>query len=111
MPLFLCATIGTTPSTAVDPLGPLGAVAKEFGVWVHVDGAYGASACICPEYSHFMEGVENTDSFSFNPHKWLFTGLDCCCLWVKHKAALVESLSTNAEYLRNKASDSDQVLL
>lgn len=110
VPLFLCASVGTTASTAVDPLGLLGAVAKEYGIWVHVDGAYAVSACICPEFRHFMEGVENADSLSFNPHKWLFTGLDCCCLWVKHPAALVESLSTNPEFLRNKPSESSQVV-
>ncbi|KAH6776705.1 Pyridoxal phosphate transferases superfamily protein [Perilla frutescens var. hirtella] len=110
VPLFLCATVGTTASTAVDPLGLLDAVAKEFGIWVHVDGAYAVSACICPEFRHFIDGVENTDSFSFNPHKWFFTGLDCCCLWVKNPTALRKALSTNPEFLRNKASESNQVV-
>lgn len=111
VPFFLCATVGTTASTAVDPIGALGEVAREFGIWVHVDGAYAASACICPEYRGFMNGVENADSFSFNPHKWLFAGLGCCCLWVKEPAALVEALSTNPEYLRNNASEMKQVRL
>ncbi|KAL1567485.1 Pyridoxal phosphate transferases superfamily protein [Salvia divinorum] len=110
VPFFLCATVGTTASAAVDPLGPLGEVAKEFGIWVHVDGAYAASACICPEYRGFINGVENADSFSFNPHKWLFAGLDCCCLWVKEPAVLVEALSTNPDYLRNKVSDLKKVV-
>lgn len=110
VPFFLCATIGTTASTAVDPLGVVGAVAKEYGIWVHVDGAYAVTACICPEFRHFIEGVEYTDSLSFNPHKWFLTGLDCCCLWVKQPSALVESLSTNPEILKNKASESNQVM-
>ncbi|KAH6825656.1 Pyridoxal phosphate transferases superfamily protein [Perilla frutescens var. hirtella] len=110
VPLFLCATIGTTSSTAVDPLMPLCAVAKEFGIWVHVDAAYAGSACICPEYRHFLDGVENADSFSFNAHKWFLTTLDCCCLWVKNPSALVKALSTYPEYLRNKASDTKQVI-
>ncbi|PRQ55467.1 putative aromatic-amino-acid transaminase [Rosa chinensis] len=110
VPLFVCATIGTTATTAIDPLEALCHVAKEYGVWVHVDGAYAGSACICPEFRHFIDGVEGANSFTFNPHKWLFTGMDCCCLWVKNPSALVLSLSTNPEFLRNTASNSKQVV-
>nr|AZM69444.1 tyrosine decarboxylase [Asarum sp. XW-2018] len=110
IPLFLCATVGTTSSTAVDPVGPLCEVAKEYGVWVHVDAAYAGSACICPEFRHFIDGVENADSFSLNAHKWFFTTLDCCCLWVRDPNALVKALSTNPEYLKNKATESKQVV-
>ncbi|XP_010245171.1 PREDICTED: tyrosine/DOPA decarboxylase 2-like [Nelumbo nucifera] len=110
IPLFLCATVGTTSSTAVDPIGPLCEVAKEYGIWVHIDAAYAGSACICPEFRHFIDGVENADSFSFNAHKWFFTTLDCCCLWVKDPSSLVKALSTSPEYLRNKATESRQVI-
>ncbi|GMI87861.1 aromatic aldehyde synthase [Hibiscus trionum] len=110
IPLYLCATIGTTSTTAVDPLIPLCDVAKEYGMWVHVDAAYAGSACICPEFRHFIDGVEGADSFSLNAHKWFFTTLDCCCMWVKDPSSLIKSLSTNPEYLRNKASDSKQVV-
>nr|XP_011459791.1 PREDICTED: tyrosine/DOPA decarboxylase 2-like [Fragaria vesca subsp. vesca] len=110
VPLFVCATIGTTATTAIDPLESLCHVAKEYGVWVHVDAAYAGSACICPEFRHYIDGVEGANSFSFNPHKWLFTGMDCCGLWVKNPNLLVSSLSTNPEFLRNKTSDSKQVV-
>ncbi|XVF45990.1 hypothetical protein PTKIN_Ptkin02bG0252200 [Pterospermum kingtungense] len=110
VPFFLCATVGTTSTTAVDPIGPLCEVAQEHGMWVHVDAAYAGSACICPEFRHFIDGIEGANSFSFNAHKWFFTTLDCCCLWVKDPGALIKSLSTNAEYLNNKASDSKQVV-
>ncbi|KAK0580205.1 hypothetical protein LWI29_037968 [Acer saccharum] len=110
IPLFLCATIGTTGITAVDPLQQLGDVAKRYGIWVHIDAAYAGSACICPEFRHFLDGIENADSFSFNAHKWFFTNLDCCCLWVKNPNALIQALSTNPEFLRNKASDSKEVV-
>ncbi|KAJ7969040.1 Tyrosine decarboxylase [Quillaja saponaria] len=110
VPLFLCATVGTTSTTGVDPLGPLCDVAKDYGLWVHVDSAYAGSACICPEFRHFIDGVEGADSFSFNAHKWLLTNLDCCCLWVKDPSALIKSLSTYPEFLRNKASDSNKVV-
>ncbi|KAK3025983.1 hypothetical protein RJ639_041674 [Escallonia herrerae] len=110
IPLYLCCTVGTTSSTAVDPLGPLCAVAKEYGIWVHVDAAYAGGACICPEFRHFLDGVEDANSFSFNAHKWFFTTLDCCCLWVKHPSALISALSTDPEILNNKATESKQVV-
>ncbi|GMY38020.1 tyrosine decarboxylase 1-like [Fagus crenata] len=110
VPLFLCATVGTTSTTAVDPLGSLCDVAKDYGMWVHVDAAYAGSACICPEFRHFMDGVEGVNSISLNAHKWFLTTLDCCCLWVKDPSALIKSLSTNPEFLKNKATDSKQVV-
>ncbi|KAK2980531.1 hypothetical protein RJ640_015916 [Escallonia rubra] len=110
VPLYLCCTVGTTSSTAVDPLGPLCDVAKEYGIWVHVDAAYAGGACICPEFRHFLDGVEGANSFSFNAHKWFLTTLDCCCLWVKDPSALTNALSTNPEILNNKATESKQVV-
>ncbi|PON60102.1 Aromatic-L-amino-acid decarboxylase [Trema orientale] len=110
VPIYLLATVGTTSTTAVDPLGPLCDVAKDYGMWVHVDAAYAGSICICPEFRHFIDGMEGASSFSFNAHKWFFTTLDCCCLWVKDPAALTKSLSTDPEYLKNKASESKQVV-
>ncbi|XP_028782612.1 tyrosine decarboxylase 1-like [Neltuma alba] len=110
VPCFICATVGTTTTTAVDPIGPLGDVAKEYGIWVHVDAAYAGGALICPEFRYFIDGIEGVNSFSFNAHKWFFTNLTCCCLWVKDSSSLTNSLSTNPHYLRNKASESNQVI-
>ncbi|GAB2279762.1 hypothetical protein Dimus_014400 [Dionaea muscipula] len=110
IPLFLCATVGTTSTTSVDPIRPLCDVAKDYGIWVHIDAAYAGNACICPEFRQFIDGVEGADSFSFNAHKWMFTTLDCCCLWVKDPSTLVRALSTSPEYLRNKASECNQVI-
>lgn len=104
VPLYLCATIGATGSGAVDPLLGLGLVAKRFGVWLHIDAAYAGSACICPEYQHFLDGVELANSISMNPHKWFLTNMDCCCLWLKDRSLLIDSLSTNPEILKNKAT-------
>lgn len=109
-PFFLCATVGTTSSTAVDPLMELGKISQDHGMWLHVDAAYAGSACICPEYRHCLDGVELADSFNMNAHKWLLTNFDCSALWVKDSNALVEALSTNPEYLRNKASESNTVV-
>ncbi|CAL1397880.1 unnamed protein product [Linum trigynum] len=112
VPLFLCATVGTTSTTAVDPLEPLCRVAKEHGggMWVHVDAAYGGGPCICPEFRHVLDGIEGADSISVNAHKWFLTTVDCCCLWVKDSSAIKKSLSTNPEYLKNRASDSGDVV-
>ncbi|KAL4196007.1 hypothetical protein AMTRI_Chr04g181190 [Amborella trichopoda] len=82
-PFFLCATVGTTSSAAVDPLEELGHVANKYRVWVHVDAAYAGNAGICPEFRHYLNGVELADSFSMSPHKWLLTYMDCCCTWVR----------------------------
>ena len=110
VPFFLCATVGTTSTNAIDPIGPLCEVAKDYSIWVHVDAAYAGSACICPEFRHFIDGIEGVNSFTLNAHKWFFTTLDCCCLWVKDPSTLIKSLSTNPAYLRNKATDLKQVV-
>ncbi|KAL3828100.1 hypothetical protein ACJIZ3_016902 [Penstemon smallii] len=110
IPFFLCATVGTTSSTAVDPLFALGKISKSNGVWFHVDAAYAGSACICPEFRHYIDGVEEADSFNMNAHKWFLTNFDCSALWVKDRSALIQSLSTNPEYLKNKASQENLVV-
>jgi aromatic-L-amino-acid/L-tryptophan decarboxylase len=109
-PIYVCATVGTTAVGAVDPVRDLGVVANEFDAWYHVDAAYAGSAVICPEFRHYFDGVELANSISMNPHKWFLTNMDCCCLWVKNPSALVDSLATSPEYLRNKASETDEVV-
>uniref|UniRef100_A0A224X465 Tryptophan decarboxylase n=1 Tax=Hypericum kalmianum TaxID=473045 RepID=A0A224X465_9ROSI len=110
IPFFLCATVGTTSSTAVDPLLVLGNIAKTHELWLHVDAAYAGSACICPEYRHHLDGIEEADSFNMNAHKWFLTNFDCSALWVKDSSALIKSLSTNPEFLKNKASQANLVV-
>nr|POF12203.1 tyrosine/dopa decarboxylase 3 [Quercus suber] len=66
VPFFLCATVGTTSTNAIEPIGPLCEVAKDFNIWVHVDAAYAGSACICPEFRHFIDGIEGANSFTLN---------------------------------------------
>ncbi|KAL3509742.1 hypothetical protein ACH5RR_029143 [Cinchona calisaya] len=110
VPLFLCATVGTTSTTAIDPVSLLAEVANEFNVWIHVDAAYAGSACICPEFRQYLDGVERVDSLSLSPHKWFLCFLDCCCLWVRKPDLMVRALSTNPEYLKNKRSELDNVV-
>ncbi|XBJ11537.1 hypothetical protein VPH35_016224 [Triticum aestivum] len=106
VPLFLCATVGTTPTAAVDPLRELCAAVAGHGVWVHVDAAYAGAACICPEFSHIAAGAEAVDSFSTNPHKWLLANMDCCALWVRRPAALVAALGTDDDVILKDAAAS-----
>ncbi|XP_062201574.1 tyrosine decarboxylase 1-like [Phragmites australis] len=101
VPLYLCATVGTTGLGAVDPVRELGEVARRHGMWLHVDAAYAGSAAICPEFQGYLDGVELADSVSMNPHKWFLTNMDCCCLWVAKPSALIAALSTDPEYLKN----------
>uniref|UniRef100_A0A8I6XIU2 Aromatic-L-amino-acid decarboxylase n=1 Tax=Hordeum vulgare subsp. vulgare TaxID=112509 RepID=A0A8I6XIU2_HORVV len=98
VPLYLCATVGTTGVGAVDPVGELGEVARRYGMWLHVDAAYAGSALICPEFQGYMEGAELADSVSMNPHKWFLTNMDCCCLWVATPSQLT------SEYLNDVSS-------
>ncbi|CAD5319002.1 Tyrosine decarboxylase 1 [Arabidopsis thaliana] len=110
IPFFLCANVGTTSSTAVDPLAALGKIANSNGIWFHVDAAYAGSACICPEYRQYIDGVETADSFNMNAHKWFLTNFDCSLLWVKDQDSLTLALSTNPEFLKNKASQANLVV-
>ncbi|CAM9004074.1 unnamed protein product [Rhodiola kirilowii] len=110
VPFFACASVGTTSSTAIDPILELANVTKNYGIWLHVDSAYAGSACICPEYRHHIDGVEEVDSFNMNAHKWFLTNFDCSLLWVKDRTALIQSLSTYPEFLKNKASQSNTVV-
>jgi aromatic-L-amino-acid decarboxylase len=109
-PAFVCATVGTTSSTAVDPVAAIAAVARRFGAWLHVDAAMAGSAMICPEFRALQAGVEQADSYCFDPHKWLFTNFDCSCLFVRERGALIRALSVLPEYLRNRASESGAVI-
>ncbi|RWR90928.1 tyrosine decarboxylase 1-like protein [Cinnamomum micranthum f. kanehirae] len=110
VPTYLCATMGTTGCCAVDPIEGLGLVAKEYGVWLHVDTAYAGSAYIRPKFRHYLDGVELANSVSFNPHEWVLTNMDYCCLWVKSPSSLQDSLSNNAEFLSNNASETKGVI-
>ena len=108
-PCFVCATVGTTSSTAIDPVPAIAAICRREGLWLHVDAAHAGSAAICPELRWVHAGVEHADSYCFNPHKWLLTNFDCDCFYVADRAALVATFSVTPEYLRNPATESGAV--
>lgn len=109
-PFFVAATVGTTSSNAMDPLAAIGGVCQEQGAWLHVDAAMSGTAALCPEYRHYLAGLELAESFNFNPHKWMFTNFDCSCFWVKERAALTGALGILPEYLKNRASAGGKVI-
>ena len=109
-PAMVSATVGTTSSGAVDPVRAIGEICRREGIWLHVDAAHAGSATICSEHRGLNDGVEHADSYTFNPHKWLLTNFDCNCFWVADRAALINALSVLPEYLRNRASESGQVI-
>ena len=109
-PCFVCATVGSTSSNAMDPLPEIGKLCHEQGLWLHVDGAMSGTAALCPEFRHIHKGLEWADSYAFNAHKWMFTNFDCDCFYVKDRALLIKSLSVLPEYLRNRATESGAVI-
>lgn len=108
-PLLVVATVGTTSTTAVDPVRALGEVCRRHGVWLHVDAAYAGVAAVCPELRWLNDGLELADSYATNPHKWLLTNFDCDAFYVADPDALVGALSVLPEYLRNAATETGAV--
>lgn len=101
-PLCVVAAIGTTGSTAVDPLPEIASVCKRHNVWLHVDAAYAGSALILPEFRWMIEGIEQADSLVFNPHKWLFTNFDCSAYFVRDSETLIDTFKLIPEYLKTQ---------
>ena len=99
-PACVVATIGTTGSTAIDPLKSIGDICSEHGVWLHVDAALAGTALLLPEFRWMIEGIENVDSFVFNPHKWMFTNFDCSAYFVRDPEALIRTFQISPEYLK-----------
>ena len=108
VPACVVATIGTTSSTAVDPVDEIAEVCRRYGVWLHVDAAYAGTAAIAPELRHLFDGIEHADSFVFNPHKWMLVNFDCSAYFVRDREALVRTFQVTPEYLRT-AADSEVV--
>lgn len=110
VPCFVCATVGTTSSTAIDPVPEIGQICREHNLWLHVDAALAGTAALCPEFRQIHRGLELADSYGFNPHKWMFTNFDCDCFFVADRAHLIRTLSILPEYLKNQATQSGAVI-
>jgi len=104
-PLFVVSTIGTTSSTAIDPVAAISGICKQYDCWHHIDASYAGTALLLPEMRWMSNGVDSVDSFVFNPHKWMFTNFDCSAYFVKDKNALINTFTISPEYLKT-AQDS-----
>lgn len=102
LPCCVIATIGTTGSTAVDPLRPIGEICSKNHIWLHVDAAMAGTALILPEFRWMIDGKENIDSFLFNPHKWMFTNFDCTAFFTKDAGSLIRTFEILPEYLKTR---------
>ncbi|HAH57350.1 MAG TPA: aspartate aminotransferase family protein, partial [Bacteroidales bacterium] len=101
-PLCVIATIGTTGSTAVDPIRQIGKICSKNNIWLHVDAAYAGTAMVLPEMRHFADGLELADSYVFNPHKWMFTNFDCSAYFVRDPQMLIRTFEILPEYLKTR---------
>ena len=106
VPTGIIGALGTTGTTAVDPIPELVALKKEFDLWLHIDAAYAGSALLLDEYKRFLNGLEDADSFVFNAHKWLFTHFDCSIYFVKDADLLKKTFEINPEYLKTDSRGS-----
>ena len=109
-PAFVCATIGTTSSNAIDPVRAIGEICRREKLWLHIDAAMAGTAALCPEFRWTHDGMELADSYTFNPHKWMFTNFDCNVFYVSDRKALIDTLSVLPEYLRNQATETGAVI-
>ena len=104
IPFFVCATLGTTGACAFDKLDEIGPICQAEKVWLHIDAAYAGSAFFCPEFRGFLKGVENAQSFVFNPSKWLMVNFDCTAFWVESSLWLHKTFTVAPLYLNHKYS-------
>ena len=100
-PAAIVASVGSTGVVAFDPVAQIAQIANRHNIWLHVDAAMAGSAMLLPECRQLWEGVENADSISWNPHKWMGTILDCSLFYVKDPQHLIRVMSTNPSYLRS----------
>jgi len=103
-PIAVVATVGTTSATAVDPVPAIADVCDRHGLWLHVDAAYAGSAAVAPELRWALKGCDRADSLVANPHKWLFTPVDCSALYTRRPEVFRAALSLVPEYLRTDAT-------
>ncbi|HEX8917475.1 MAG TPA: pyridoxal-dependent decarboxylase, partial [Chloroflexota bacterium] len=100
LPFCVVATVGTTSTTSIDPVSKIAQLARDYGLWLHVDAAYGGIAAIVPEMRWVLEGVDQADSFVTNPHKWLFTQIDFSAFYSRRLDVVRQAFSLVPEYLR-----------
>lgn len=101
LPFCVVATVGTTSTTAIDPVPEIARVCQREGIWLHVDAAHGGIAALDPEMRHLLDGCEDADSIVVNPHKWMFVPLDLSAFYTKKPDVLKRAFSLVPEYLKS----------
>lgn len=109
-PFIVIGNAGSISSGSVDPLDKMAAICKQYDLWFHVDGAYGAPAVIVPEFSHLFKGMEEADSIALDPHKWLYSPLEAGCILVKDKKDLQDAFSFRPDYYNFDGKEEDPVI-
>jgi aromatic-L-amino-acid/L-tryptophan decarboxylase len=109
VPCAVAATVGTTSTSSIDPVSAIARICERHNIWLHVDAAYAGSAAVVPELRHILAGCERADSFTMNPHKWLFTPFDLSVLYTRRMDVLHRAFSLVPEYLRTLEADRQQV--
>ena len=99
IPLAVVATVGTTSTTAIDPVPAIADICGREKMWLHVDASYGGTAAILPEMQHILAGCDRADSLVVNPHKWLFTPMDCSVLYTSRPDLLKRAFQYIPDYL------------
>ena len=110
VPTFVCSAVGTTGTGAVDPVRAVGEIAREHGVWHHVDAAWAGPYMVCDELQVHQDGLELVDSYVANPHKAMFTGMECTTAWFADRRPLIEAMAITPAYLRTAESEAGAVV-
>ncbi|WP_297336410.1 pyridoxal-dependent decarboxylase [Algoriphagus sp.] len=105
IPLCVVSALGTTSSTAVDPIEEITQITQKYGLWHHIDAAFAGTALLLPEFQHLIKGHQRADSYVFNPHKWMFTNFDCTVFFIREPQYLVNTFSLTPEYLKTQLDD------
>ncbi|GCE07131.1 pyridoxal phosphate-dependent decarboxylase family protein [Dictyobacter aurantiacus] len=108
-PCAVVATVGTTSTGSIDPVAQIADICEKYGLWLHVDAAYGGSAAVDPQMRRVLDGCERADSLVVNPHKWLFTPMDCSVLYTRKPEILKAAFSLVPEYLRSAQNQDEEV--
>jgi len=104
-PCCIVASVGSTSTSAIEPIPQIADIAERYGAWLHVDAAYGGGAAVVPEMRHILNGVERAHSLILNPHKWLYVSIDCSVLYTRFPEILRRASALDAEYLRTAEDD------
>lgn len=107
-PMCIVANAGTTSTGAFDPLEQLADIAERYGVWLHVDAAYGGFAALAPSAKHMFSGIERADSVSLDPHKWLYGSIGCGCVLYRDARAALRTFAEEADYTRPLGLNGDE---